>query len=80
MYTVEANFSTSPATQLLYRNKHGNSNYAFGWENLNARLGDKWRRMENSDREADELLIAKPSAEAILDSEWIPRGGIRATS
>ena len=37
-------------------------------------------RMENSDREADELLIAKPSAEAILDSEWIPRGGIRATS
>lgn len=80
MYTVEANFSTSPATQLLYRNKHGNSNYAFGWENVNARLGDKWRRMENSDREADELLIAKPSAEAILDSEWITRGGTRTTS
>jgi len=35
---------------------------------------------EHSDREADELLIAKPSAEAILDSEWITQGGARATS
>ena len=64
-------FSTLPATQLLYRNKQGNSNYAFDrrCENFNATVGDKWRRMEKSDREAEELLVVKPSAEAILDSE-----------
>ena len=79
------NFSTLPATQLLYRNKQVNPNYAFDvvkilTQCVNVTLGDKWIRMEKSDREAEELLVVKPSAEAILDSEWNTQGGTRGTS
>lgn len=35
--------------------------------------------MEKSDREAEELLVVKPSAEAILDSEWNIQDKTRAT-